>query len=61
MGLPPDAAQAGGIDRGEQVSGRAVPGPAEVKHQAVQRGQRLGQGDADGEPANRFHGQTLNW
>jgi hypothetical protein len=25
----------------------------------VQRGQRLGQGYADGEPANRFHGQTL--
>jgi hypothetical protein len=36
-----------------------VPGPAEVQHQAVQRGQRLGQGYADGEPANRFHGQTL--
>ena len=49
----------GGIDRGEQVGGRAVPGPAEVQHQAVQRGQRLGQGYADGEPANRFHGQTL--
>ena len=49
----------GGIDRGEQVSGRAVPGPAEVEHEAVQRGQRLGQGYADSEPANRFHGQTL--
>ena len=49
----------GGIDRREQVRGRAVPGPAEVQHQAVQRGQRLGQGYANGEPANRFHGQTL--
>jgi hypothetical protein len=36
-----------------------MPGPAKVQHQAVQRGQRLGQGYADGEPANRFHGQTL--
>jgi DNA-binding NarL/FixJ family response regulator len=36
-----------------------MPGPAEVQHQAVQRGQRLGQGNADGEPANRSHGQTL--
>ncbi len=47
------------VDRREQVGGRHMPGPAEVQYQAPQRGQRLGQGDADVEPANRSHGQTI--
>ena len=44
------------VDAREQVAGRGVPRPAQVADELAERGERLGQDGADGEPADRAHG-----
>ncbi len=48
-----------GVDRGEDVLRRRVPGPAEVARQGAERGQGLGQDGTDGESSDGSHGRRL--
>ena len=45
------------IDRGEQVAGLGMPGPAQIQRELAQGGERFRQRGADGESADGFHGQ----
>ena len=45
------------VERGEQLPGAGMPGPAQIQHQVVQRGQRLGQRGPDGEGADGSHAE----
>jgi hypothetical protein len=53
----PDGLPGLGVDVAEQVERGGVPRPAQVHHQLRERGERRGQGQADGEPAECSHGQ----
>jgi hypothetical protein len=53
--VPARLGPAGRIDRGEQLAGGGVPGPAEVQHQPAQRGERLRQRGPDNEVADGSH------
>ena len=48
-----------GIDPAEQVPGLAVPGPAQVHGQLLERGELRGEGRPDGEAAEAFIAPTL--
>ena len=44
-----------GVDGGEEIPRRGVPGPPEIAGQLLEHGQGLGEDGADGEPADGFH------
>jgi hypothetical protein len=53
----PGRLPAGRIDRGEQLAGLGMPGPAKVQHELTQWAERLGQRSAHGEAADGSHGE----
>src|SRR5215470_2973727 len=48
---------AGRVECGKQLPGTGMPRPAQIQHQVVQRGQRLGQRGPDGEGADGSHAE----
>ena len=58
-GVAPGLLPQVGVDGGEHVLGRRVPGPAQVERQVAERRQLGGQDGADGEASDGTHARTL--